>query len=125
MFLALANVNRGLVMNILPGTHLILTPGGVNRRPVINTYPGAHLPPASGAQVRLLQLLPAECRCCHNLGQRSGSAHPVPLDLCAVVTRPWSGLFLFLSNPHLSNLLKTKEKMKVCPFCLWASVPLC
>lgn len=48
MFLALANVNRGLVMNILPGTHLILTPGGVNRRPVINTYPGAHLPPASG-----------------------------------------------------------------------------
>ena len=92
----------------------LLTPGG-----------GGHLPPASGAQVRLLQLLPAECRCCHNLGQRSGSAHPVPLDLCAVVTRPWSGLFLFLSNPHLSNLLKTKEKMKVCPFCLWASVPLC
>lgn len=39
---------QGLVMNILPGTHLLLTPGGVNRGPVINTYPGAHLSPASG-----------------------------------------------------------------------------
>lgn len=48
MSLALANVNRGLVMNILPGTHLLLTPGGVNRGLVINTYPGAHLSPASG-----------------------------------------------------------------------------
>ena len=35
-------------MNILPGTQLLLTPGGVNRRPVLNTYPGAHLSPASG-----------------------------------------------------------------------------